>query len=166
MRKLQDLENSISCRRATFGKFQILPARFGKFKILLARLKKFKILRQDFENSRSCRQDLESSNSCRQDMENSRSCNSPSSETQGQSVGLGERLWLKFSSTGERAPGYRLSPSYFQNFKRMPAPDSWKGNKKIRKKDRNRFAKICAFFFYLELCWLTFRKATNVICKE
>ena len=25
----------------------------------------------------------------------------------------------KFSSTGERAPGYRLSPSYFQKFKRM-----------------------------------------------
>ena len=66
MRKLQDLENSRSCRRATFGKFQILPARFGKFKILLARLGKFKILRQDFENSRSCRQDLESLNFCRQ----------------------------------------------------------------------------------------------------
>ena len=47
----------------------------------------------------------------------------PSSETQGQSVGLGERTWLKSLSTGERAPGYRLSPSYFQNFKRMPAPD-------------------------------------------
>ena len=28
-----------------------------------------------------------------------------------------------FSSTGERAPGYRLSPSYFQKFRRMPAPD-------------------------------------------
>ena len=24
---------------------------------------------------------------------------------------------------GERAPGYRLSPSYFQKFKWMPAPD-------------------------------------------
>ena len=46
-----------------------------------------------------------------------------SSETQGQSVGSGERTRRKFSSTGERAPGYRLSPSYFQNFKRMPAPD-------------------------------------------
>ena len=53
MRKLQDLENSISCRWATFGKFQIfgkickiqdLEARFGKFQILPARL----------ENSRSC----------------------------------------------------------------------------------------------------------------
>ena len=63
-RKLQDLENSISCRRATFG----------KFKILLARLGKFKILRQDLENSRSCRQDLKSSNSCLQDLKNSRSC--------------------------------------------------------------------------------------------
>ena len=47
----------------------------------------------------------------------------PSSETQGQSVGSGERARRKFSSTGERAPGYRLSPSYFQKFKRMPARD-------------------------------------------
>ena len=46
-----------------------------------------------------------------------------SSETQGQSVGSGEKAGRKFSSTGERAPGYRLSPSYFQKFKRMPAPD-------------------------------------------
>ena len=29
----------------------------------------------------------------------------------------------KFSSTGKRAPGYRLSPSYFHKFQRMPAPD-------------------------------------------
>ena len=35
----------------------------------------------------------------------------------------GERAWRKFSSTGEKAPGYRLSPTYSQNFKRMPAPD-------------------------------------------
>ena len=47
----------------------------------------------------------------------------PSSETQGQSVGSGEKAERKFSSTGERAPGYRLSPNYFQKFKRMPAPD-------------------------------------------
>ena len=59
MRKLQDLENSISCRRATVG----------KFKILLARLGKFKILRQDLKNFRSCRQDLENSRRCRQDLE-------------------------------------------------------------------------------------------------
>ena len=44
IRKLQNLENSISCRRATFGKFHILPARL--------------------ENSRSCWQDLENSRSC------------------------------------------------------------------------------------------------------
>ena len=49
----------------------------------------------------------------------------PSSETQGQSVESGEEAGrnLKFSSTGERAPGYRLSSNYFQKFKRMPAPD-------------------------------------------
>ena len=46
-----------------------------------------------------------------------------SSETQGQSLGSGEKAGRKFSSTGERAPGYRLSPNYFQKFKRMPAPD-------------------------------------------
>ena len=48
-----------------------------------------------------------------------------SSETQGQSVGSGEKAGrnLKFSCTGERAPGYRMSSNYFQNFKRMPAPD-------------------------------------------
>ena len=58
MKKLQDLENSISYRRATFGKFKFkfkilagkiwkildLAARFGKFKILLARFGKFQIL--------------------------------------------------------------------------------------------------------------------------
>ena len=49
----------------------------------------------------------------------------PSSETQGQSVGSGEKAGrnLEFWSTGERASGYRLSSNYFQNFKRMPAPD-------------------------------------------
>jgi len=46
-----------------------------------------------------------------------------SSKTQGQSVGLGEKAGRKFSSTGKRAPGYRLSPNYFQKFKQMPAPD-------------------------------------------
>ena len=47
----------------------------------------------------------------------------PSSVTQGQSVGWGEKAGRKFSSAGELATGYRLSPSYFQSFKRMPAPD-------------------------------------------
>ena len=44
-------------------------------------------------------------------------------ETQGQSVGSGKKAGRKFSSKGGRAPGYRLSPNYFQKFKRMPAPD-------------------------------------------
>ena len=47
----------------------------------------------------------------------------PSSETQGQSVGSGEKAGRKFPSTGERAPGYRLSPNYLQKFKQMSAPD-------------------------------------------
>ena len=40
-----------------------------------------------------------------------------------QSVGSGEKAGQTFSITGERVPGYRLSPNYFQKFKRMPAPD-------------------------------------------
>ena len=46
-----------------------------------------------------------------------------SSEIERQSVGLGEKAERKFSSTGERAPGYRLSPNFFQKFKWMLAPD-------------------------------------------
>ena len=46
-----------------------------------------------------------------------------SSETQGQSVGSGEKAGQKFSSTGKRAPGYRLSPNFFPKFKWMSAPD-------------------------------------------
>ena len=37
--------------------------------------------------------------------------------------GSGEKAGRKFSSKGEKAPGYRLSPDHFQKFKRMPAPD-------------------------------------------
>ena len=44
-------------------------------------------------------------------------------ETQGQSVGSGEKAGRKLSSAGERAPRYRLSPNYFPKFKRMLAPD-------------------------------------------
>ena len=40
-----------------------------------------------------------------------------------QSVGSGEKVGQTFSSTGERASGYRLSPSYFEKFKQMSAPD-------------------------------------------
>ena len=47
----------------------------------------------------------------------------PSLETQGRSVGSGEKAGRKFSGTGKRAPGYRLSPNYVQKFKRMLAPD-------------------------------------------
>ena len=46
-----------------------------------------------------------------------------SSETQGQSVGSGEKARRKFSSKGGRAPLYRLSADRFQKFKRMLAPD-------------------------------------------
>ena len=47
----------------------------------------------------------------------------PSSETQGQSVGLGEMARRTFSSTGGRAPWYRLSPEHFETVKRILAPD-------------------------------------------
>ena len=46
-----------------------------------------------------------------------------SSETQGRSVGPGEKALQTFSSTGGKAPGYRLSPDHFQTVKRMLAPD-------------------------------------------
>ena len=47
----------------------------------------------------------------------------PSSETQGRSVGPGEKARQKFSSTGGKAPGYRLLPDHFQTVKRMLVPD-------------------------------------------
>ena len=37
--------------------------------------------------------------------------------------GAVSRVGRKGGTKGERAPGYRLSSNYFQNFKRMPAPD-------------------------------------------
>ena len=46
-----------------------------------------------------------------------------SSETQGQSIGSGEKAGRKFSSKSGGAPGYRLSPDHFRKFKRMPASD-------------------------------------------
>ena len=36
---------------------------------------------------------------------------------------VGKCRGRKFASTGKRAPGYGLSPIYFQKFKQMPAPD-------------------------------------------
>ena len=44
-----------------------------------------------------------------------------SSETQGQSVGPGEKARRKLSSMGGRALGYRLSPDHFQTVKGMLA---------------------------------------------
>ena len=38
-------------------------------------------------------------------------------------VPSGEKAGRKFLSTGERAPGYGLSPDHFQKFNQMPAPD-------------------------------------------
>ena len=46
-----------------------------------------------------------------------------SSETQGRSVGPREKARRKFSSTGGKAPGYRLSPDHFHTVKRILAPD-------------------------------------------
>ena len=50
-----------------------------------------------------------------------------SSETQGQSVESGEKAGRKFSSMGERAPRYRLSPNYFQKI--QADAGSWLGTK-------------------------------------
>ena len=36
---------------------------------------------------------------------------------------VGRKAGRTFSSMGKRAPGYRLSPNYFQKFKLMLAPD-------------------------------------------
>ena len=36
---------------------------------------------------------------------------------------VGGKAGRKCSNTGEKAPGYRLSPNYFQKFKRVPTPD-------------------------------------------
>ena len=48
---------------------------------------------------------------------------SSSSETQGQSVEPREKAPRKFSSTGGRAPGYRLSSDHFQMVMQMLASD-------------------------------------------
>ena len=41
----------------------------------------------------------------------------------GSQSGREKRRDESFPSTDERAPGYRLSPNYFQKFKRILAPD-------------------------------------------
>ena len=67
-----------------------------------------------------------------------------SSETQGQSVGSGEKARQKFLSKGGGAPGYLLSPDHFQKFKQMPAPD-W-AQKKLCIIVPNRRAHILSSF--------------------
>ena len=51
----------------------------------------------------------------------------PSSETQGQSVESGEKAGRKFSGTGKRAPGYRLSPNLCPKI--QADAGSWLGTK-------------------------------------
>ena len=51
----------------------------------------------------------------------------PSSETQGQSVGPGEKARQTFSSTSGKATGYQLSPDHFQNGQANAG--SWLGTK-------------------------------------
>ena len=41
----------------------------------------------------------------------------------GAVIRVGRKGGTKVFITGERAPGYRLSPDHFQKFKRVPAPD-------------------------------------------
>ena len=64
-----------------------------------------------------------STNACTFDIESLKASICASSETQGWSVGPAEKARQKFSSTGGKAPGYRLSPDHFQTVKRMLAPD-------------------------------------------
>ena len=45
------------------------------------------------------------------------------SETQGRSIGPGEKRDESFQAQAEKLPGYRLSPDHFQTVKRMLAPD-------------------------------------------
>ena len=51
----------------------------------------------------------------------------PSSETQGGSVGSGEKAGRKFSGTGKRAPGYWLSPNLCPKI--QADAGSWLGTK-------------------------------------
>ena len=83
-----------------------------------------------------------------------------SSETQGKSVGSGEKAGRKFSSTGERAPGYRLSSNYFQKFKRMPAPD-W-AQKMLCIIVPNRRTVSREFFSWVRTRWVLCRHSCPV----
>ena len=79
-------------------------------------------------------------------------CPPPSSETKGQSVGPGEKARRKFSSTGGKAPGYRLSPDCFQTVKRILAPD-W-AQKMLCIIVPNRRTASPEFFLWVRTWWL------------
>ena len=64
----------------------------------------------------------------------------PSSETQGQSVGSGEKAGRKFSGKGGRAPGYRLLPDHFQKFH----PRTPRGSQSAREKRRDESFQVWA----------------------
>ena len=67
-----------------------------------------------------------------QDLHNShprrpRGSQSGREKRRNESFQYSEQIRWFLVGTGERAPGYRLSPNYFQKFKRMSAPD-WAQN--------------------------------------
>ena len=78
----------------------------------------------------------------------------------GGSVGSGEKAGRKFSSTGKRAPGYRLSPNYFQKFKRMPAPD-WAQKMLCIVPNRRRVSP--EFFSWVRTRWLLSGSFTKLL---
>ena len=91
---------------------------------------------------------------------NINACPLPSSETQGQSVGPGEKARRKFSSTGGRAPGYRLSPDHFQTVKWMLAPD-W-AQKMLCIIVPNRRTVSREFFSWVRTRWVLCRHSCPV----
>ena len=64
----------------------------------------------------------------------------PSLETQGQSVGSGEKAGRKFSGNGGRAPGYRLLQDHFQKFH----PRTPRGSQSAREKRRDESFQVWA----------------------
>ena len=64
----------------------------------------------------------------------------PSLETQGQSVGSGEKAGRKFSGKGGRAPGYRLLQDHFQKFH----PRTPRGSQSAREKRRDESFQVWA----------------------
>ena len=81
-------------------------------------------------------------------------------ETQEQSVGPGEKARRKFSSTGGRAPGYRLSPDHFQTVKWVLAP-YW-AQKMLCIIVPNRRTVSSEFFSWVRTRWLLCRHSCPV----